>query len=110
LRHWQRWGGGQRREELAAEAQELALAAAGKVSIQEHAAAITKLRERWKELDKLGSASKQALWLAFDGALKAAYAPVAAQQEKLKRAREENLAARNRIVEGLVEAAAKMLP
>src|SRR5207342_398270 len=65
LRHWQRWGGGQRREELAAEAQELARAAAGKVSIQEHAAAITKLRERWKELDKLGSASKQAAWLAF---------------------------------------------
>jgi hypothetical protein len=110
LRHWQRWGGGQRREELAAEAQELAKAAAGKVSIQEHAAAITKLRERWKELDKLGGASKQAVWLSFDGALKTAYAPVAAHLDKLKRAREENLAARNRIVEGLVQAAAKLLP
>ena len=108
LRHWQRWGGGQRREELAAEAQELARAAAGKVSIQEHAAAITKLRERWKELDKLGGASRQAVWLTFDGALKAAYAPVAAHLEKLKRARDENLAARNRIVDGLVQAAAKL--
>jgi hypothetical protein len=110
LRHWQRWGGGQRREELAAEAQELARAAAGKISIQEHAAAITKLRERWKELDKLGGASKQATWLSFDGALKTAYAPVAVHLEKLKRARDENLAARNRIVEGLNQAAAKLLP
>jgi DNA repair protein SbcC/Rad50 len=110
LRHWQRWGGGQRREELAAEAQELARAAAGKVSIQEHAEAITRLRERWKELDKLGAASKQAVWLTFDGALKTAYAPVAAHLEKLKHAREENLAARNRIVDGLVQAAAKLLP
>ena len=110
LRHWQRWGGGQRREELAAEAQELARAAAGKVSIQEHAAAITKLRERWKELDKLGGASKQAVWLTFDGALKTAYAPVAAHLEKLKLARDENLAARNRIVDGLIQAAAKLFP
>jgi hypothetical protein len=110
LRHWQRWGGGQRREELAAEAQELALAAAGKVSIQEHGAAITKLRERWKELDKLGGASKQATWLAFDGALKTAYAPVAAHLEKLKRARDENLVARNRIVDGLTQAAANLSP
>ena len=110
LRQWQRWGGGQRREELAAEAQELARAAAGKVSIQEHATAITRLRERWKELDKLGGASKQAVWLTFDGALKAAYAPVAAHLDKIKRARDENLAARNRIVDGLVQAAAKYLP
>src|SRR5215831_13045718 len=110
LRQWQRWGGGQRREELAAEAQELARAAAGKVSIQEHATAITRLRERWKELDKLGGASKQAVWLTFDGALKAAYAPVAAHLDKIKHARDENLAARNRIVDGLVQAAAKYLP
>ena len=66
------------------------------------------MRERWKELDKLGGASRQAVWLTFDGALKAAYAPVAAHLEKLKRARDENLAARNRIVDGLVQAAAKL--
>lgn len=110
LRHWQRWGGEQRREELAAEAQALARAAAGKGSIKEHAEAITRLRERWKELDRLGGGSKQAVWLTFDGALKTAYAPVAAQLEKLKHARDENLAARNRIVDGLVQAAAKFFP
>jgi hypothetical protein len=110
LRDWQRWGGAQRREELAAEAQELAKTAAGKVSIKEHTEAIAKLRERWKELDKLGTASKQAVWLAFDSALKAAYAPVAAHLDKLNAARSENLAARNRIVDGLIQAAAKWFP
>ena len=110
LRDWQRWSGGQHREELVAEAQELARAATGKVSVKEHGDAITKLRERWKQLDKSGGASRQATWLAFDGALKSAYAPVAAQQEKLRVARDDNLAARNRIVEGLAQAAAKFFP
>ena len=67
-----------------------------KVAVKAHAEAIDKLRERWKELDKLGGATSKTLWLAFDGALKAAYAPVAAHLEKLKAARNENLAARNR--------------
>jgi hypothetical protein len=110
LRDWQRWSGRQGREQLVAEAQELANAASGKVSIKSHADAIEKLRERWKELDKLGGATNQALWLAFDSALKTAYAPVAAHLEKLKHAREENLASRNRIIDGLNEAAAKLLP
>src|SRR5918996_1553411 len=70
------------------------------------AAAIEKLRARWKELDKLGGATSKTLWLAFDGALKAAYAPVAAHLEKLKAARKENLAARNRIIDDLLKAGA----
>ena len=110
LRGWQRWGDAQRREELVAEAQALATAAAGKVAVKTHADAIDKLRERWKDLDKLGGATNQALWLAFDAALKAAYAPVAAHLDKLKAARTENLEARNRIVESLVAAAAKFFP
>ena len=107
LREWQRWSGGQRREELVAEAQALAKMAGEKVALKAHVETIEKLRGRWKELDKLGGATSKALWLAFDGALKAAYVPVAAQLEKLKAARNENLAARNRITEGLVEARAK---
>ncbi len=107
LRDWQRWGGGQRREQLVAEAQVLAGAAAGKVAVKSHADTIEKLRERWKDLDKLGGATNKTLWLAFDGALKAAYAPVAAHLEKLKAARNENLAARNQIIDALVQAAAK---
>jgi exonuclease SbcC len=106
LRDWQRWSGAQRREELVAEAQVLAQRAGEKTALKSHADAIDKLRERWKELDKLGGATSKALWLAFDGALKVAYVPVAAQLDKLKAARNENLAARNRVIEGLIKAAA----
>ena len=110
LRDWQRWSGRQGREQLVAEAQVLERAAAGSVAVKAHAEAIDKLRERWKELDKLGAPAGQALWLAFDGALKAAHAPVAAHLDKLKAAREQNLAARNRIIDELAQAAEKHLP
>lgn len=110
LHEWQRWSGGQSRERLATEAQALAEQAAGKVSIKAHTDAINNLRERWKELDKLGGASNQAVWLAFDGALKVAYVPVAAHLDKLKSARAENLAARVAIIAALGEAAAKFFP
>lgn len=104
LREWQRWSGGQRREELVAEAQALAKKTE-KLDLKAHTEAIDKLRGRWKELDKLGGATSKALWVAFDDALKAAYAPVTAHLEKLKAARAENLAARNQIIEGLLKAA-----
>ncbi len=110
LRDWQRWSAEQRRGELVAEAQALAAAAGRKLALKAHAEAIDKLRERWKELDKLGGAASKASWLAFDGALKAAYAPVAAHVEKLKTARKENLAERNRLIDRLVEAQAKFNP
>jgi hypothetical protein len=110
LRDWQRWSGGQRREELVAEAKVLASTSGDKVAVKAHAEAIDKLRERWKELDKLGGATNKALWVAFDGALKTAYSPVAAHLEKLKSARNDNLAARNRIIDGLAESQAKLAP
>lgn len=110
LQDWQRWSGAQGREQLVTEAQQLAEAAKGKVALKAHSEAIAKLRERWKELDKLGGASRQALWLQFDAALEAAYAPVAANLEKQKIARRENLAAREAIVTQLQEAAAKFFP
>jgi hypothetical protein len=81
-----------------------------KVALKAHADAIDKLRDRWRELDKLGGATNKTLWLAFDGALTAAYAPVAAHLEKLKTARNENLVARNRVIDGLVNAREKFFP
>lgn len=110
LRDWQRWSGRQGREQLLAEAQVLERAAAGNVAVKAHAEAIDKLRSRWKELDKLGAPASQGLWHAFDGALTVAYAPVAAHLEKLKAAREQNLAARNRVIDDLGQAAARELP
>ncbi len=109
LRDWQRWSGRQGREQLVAEAQALERASAGKVATKPHAEAIDKLRSRWKELDKLGAPGNQVLWQAFDGALEAAYAPVALQLDKLKAAREENLAARNGVIDDLAQAAQKHL-
>jgi len=107
LQDWQRWSGNQGREALVSEAQVLAAASEGKVSIKAHGEAIHKLRERWKELDKTGGMSSHALWLAFDGALEKAYVPVAAHLAKQKAARDDNLAARNDIIAGLAAAAEK---
>ncbi|MEO5860959.1 MAG: DUF349 domain-containing protein [Burkholderiales bacterium] len=110
LQDWQRWSGEQGREQLAAAAQELAQLATGKISIKVHSDAINKLRERWKELDKLDGSSNQTVWLAFDGALKTAYAPVAVHLDKLKLARIENLAARDQIIADLIQAGLKFFP
>ncbi len=110
LHDWQRWGGRQSREQLVTEAQVLAEAASGKVAVKPHADAIDKLRNRWKELDKLGAASNQVMWLTFNGALKKAYAPVSAHLEKLKAERGENLTKREQIVQTLTQAAVKFFP
>ena len=110
LADWQRWSGAQGREKLASEAQGLAEAVQEKVSLKAHADAINKLRERWKELDKTGAPSQQGVWHIFNSALEAAYVPVAAHLDKLKAQREENLAAREKIVAALTESAARFFP
>ena len=110
LADWQRWSGAQGREKLANEAQALADAAKEKVSLKAHADAINKLRERWKELDKTGAPSQQSVWHTFNSALESAYVPVAAHLDKLKAQRDENLAAREKIVLALAESAARFFP
>lgn len=102
LKGWQHWGGGRVREDLVVEAETLAKASsAEKLAVKTHADAIENLRERWKELDKLGGATNRTLWQRFDSALKTAYLPVAAHLAKLKAARQENLEARNKLIAGL---------
>lgn len=105
LKGWQHWGGGRVREDLVDEAEALARVvsppdetSAAKIKLKQHAEAIEQLRARWKELDRLGGAGGKALWPRFDAALKTAYLPVAEQQAKLKAARDENLAARQRLI------------
>ena len=110
LQDWQQWSGRQSREQLAAEAQVLAELANGKVNIKAQTEAIAKLRERWKALDKLSGESNQGLWRSFDNALEAAYVPIAAHLDKLKRARQENLAARDQIIAELDAASVKFFP
>lgn len=102
LKGWQHWGGGRVRDDLAVEAETLAKAStAEKIAIKQHADAIENLRNRWRELDKLGGATSRPLWQRFDGALKTAYAPVAVHLAKLKAVRQENLAARNALLDAL---------
>lgn len=108
LKGWQQWGGARARDDLTAEAEELArqtLAAidpaandAPKLQLQRHADGIQALRGRWKELDRLGAAASQALWQRFDAALQTAYQPVAAQHAARKAARQENLASREALL------------
>ena len=119
LKGWQRWGGGRARDDLVQEAQTLAAATtaaladphqAAKLPVKQLADAIEDLRERWKELDRLGGATNQTLWRAFDAALKTCFEPVGAHLEQLKAKRKENLAARHQLIDALdavqVEAAA----
>ena len=122
LKGWQHWGGGRVRDDLVLEAEALATASAAanaiavtegetegaqpakrapKLAIKQHGEAIEQLRERWKELDKLGGATSRALWQRFDAALKTAYIPVAAHLAKLKAQRQENLEARNKLIAAL---------
>jgi hypothetical protein len=110
LKGWQHWGGGRVREDLVVEAEDLAKAITDpKLNIKTHAASIEKLRERWKDLDKLGGATNRELWTRFDGALKHAYLPVDAQLAKLKAARQENLQARTTLIAKLADDAEKVL-
>lgn len=107
LKDWQQWGGGQARESLVAEAEALArltlasdpaLPDAPALALKPHGDAIQALRNRWRELDRLGAAAPQALWQRFDAALQTAYQPVAAKQALLKAARQDNLAAREALL------------
>ena len=102
LKGWQHWGGGRVRDDLVVEAEALASASiAEKIAIKQHGDAIENLRGRWKELDKLGGATSRPLWQRFDAALKTAYLPVAAHLAKLKAVRQENLAARSKLIDAL---------
>ena len=108
LKGWQHWAGGRARADLTLQAEALAAVTGGKVgvdiaklSIKQRAELIDELRERWKELDRLGGATSRALWLRFDSVLKAAYEPVAAHLAAQRAAREQNLAGRQQLINEL---------
>ncbi len=108
LKGWQHWSGGVARDELVLQAEALAAASAGaglpggiKLSLKQQAETIAEMRERWRELDRLGGATSRALWQRFDSALKTAYEPVAVQVAAQRAAREINLQARRDLIAAL---------
>jgi len=108
LKGWQHWGGGLARDDLVLQAEALAAVTPGeagpggvKLSIRQQAELIDELRARWKELDRLGGATNRALWQRFEAALKAAYGPVAAHLDAQRAARQQNLLARDQLVDAL---------
>jgi len=118
LKGWQHWAGGRARDELVQQAEELAAAvtaatsgqpvvAGVKLSTKKQGELIDDMRNRWKELDRLGGATSRSLWQRFDKALKLAYEPVARQVAALRTAREQNLQAREQL---LAELEAVALP
>lgn len=108
LKGWQHWGGGRVRDDLVVEAEALAASTVTpevstpvKLHIKKLDDNIAQLRARWKELDRLGGATSKPLWQRFDTALKTAHLPVAAHLTILNEARQENLAARNKLLDVL---------
>ncbi|WP_201492386.1 DUF349 domain-containing protein [Rubrivivax sp. A210] len=108
LKGWQHWAGGRARDELVQQAEALAAATAGaegapavKLSIKQRGEVIDDMRNRWKELDRLGGATSRALWQRFDAALKIAGEPIAAHLAAQRAAREQNLASRQQLLTAL---------
>jgi hypothetical protein len=114
LKGWQHWGGGRAREDLVEESESLSASVTvvtegdtKKTSVRQLERDIERLRNRWKELDRLGGATSKTLWERFDAALHAAYVPVAEHLAQLKAARQDNLGERNTL---LAELNALQLP
>ncbi|HWZ47855.1 MAG TPA: DUF349 domain-containing protein, partial [Herbaspirillum sp.] len=87
LQGWARWGGNISREELLQAALALPEQA---LPVPELVQKIGGLRARWKLLSVSAGQAPQALWVDFDAACTAAYAPAAAQFEQQDRERQEN--------------------
>jgi hypothetical protein len=108
LKGWQHWGGGRVRQELVEEAEVLARSVAAadegshaKLPVAQLEKYIDQLRDRWKELDRLGGATGKPLWQRFDTALKSAVLPVNAHKARLAETRLENLATRLNLLDTL---------
>lgn len=87
LQGWAKWGGHVSREELLKAAESLP---AQSLSLSELAKKVGSLRERWKSLDISAGPAGKDLWLGFDAACTAAYAPAAEHFKKLADERQQN--------------------
>ena len=89
LQGWAKWGGTVSRDELLAVVETLPQQ---DLPIAELAKKVGSMRERWRALDVSAGSAPRALWLRFDAACTAAYAPVAAHFATLSLKRTEQAA------------------
>ena len=94
LKGWRHWGTDQARKELIAEA--IALKEIDQ-DANTRAAAVRKLRSRWKKLGEIDPASGRKRWKDFDKACSEAYALCQAHFDAEERQRQKNLEHRERI-------------
>lgn len=85
LQGWAKWGGTVSREELVVAVEGLPQQGLGVLELGKK---VGSMRERWRALDASAGPAPRPLWLRFDAACGAAYAPVAAHFAELARQRE----------------------
>jgi hypothetical protein len=107
LKDWQDYIAAPRKPILLAEAEMLA---AKPLAIDAQAKKIKELRQQWNSLGKLESESDQALNKAFEETIELAFAPCRDFYHQQELQREANLAAKQNIIESLIELSAKSLP
>ncbi len=85
LQGWAKWGGTVSREELVVAVEGLLRQGLGVLELGKK---VGSMRERWRALDATAGPAPRQLWLRFDAACGAAYAPVAAHFAELAQQRE----------------------
>ncbi len=104
---WQDYIAAPRKPVLLKEAEVLV---AQPLAIDEQAKKIKELRQQWNSLGKLDSEADQALNKAFEDTIEQAFAPCREFYLQQEQQREASLAAKQKLIEGLGELTAKMLP
>jgi hypothetical protein len=89
LLSWAKWSGDASREELVNTAEGLANL---KLDPNEIVDTVTALRAQWKQMEASSGGAAKELWLRFDAACSAAYAPAAAHFQQQAEFRKENVA------------------
>ncbi len=96
LESWRHWGTSQARQDLI---DQVKLLVGSRLHPQELAKTIEDARNQWRDWDKGGDHSKQALWTEFDNACKEAFIPCKAYFDERKKARKGALEQRRAIIE-----------
>lgn len=98
LESWRHWGTTQARQDLM---EQVKLLVGSRLHPKELARTIEDARNQWRDWDKGGDHSKQALWTEFDTACKEAFVPCTVYFGERKKARKDALGARRAMIDGI---------